>query len=333
MALNIIDIAKLAGVSKSTVSRYLNNGYVSVESRDKIKKVLDETGFTPQRQAKGMRTKKTNLIGVIVPKISSETPSRVVEGITEILSNNGYDILIANTNLSVEKELEYLNIFKSNQVDGIIFMATKVKEDHVKVMNELEVPIVVVAQDIDGFSSVYFNEYDATRDITNYVIKKGHKKLGYIGVYEEDIAVGLYRKEAYIETLKENNIEIIEENIKIGNFSEESGYSLAKEIMEGNSVPTAIVAVTDNLALGAIEYLIDNNYRVPEDIAVVGMGDSRIARVITPKLTTIHYHYKTAGRKAAEIILDKLNNKSKNNKEIRKKVKLDCLLIERSSVQ
>ena len=332
MALNIIDIAKLAGVSKSTVSRYLNNGYVSVESRDKIKKVLDETGFTPQRQAKGMRTKKTNLIGVIVPKISSETPARVVEGITEILSNNGYDILIANTNLSVEKELEYLNIFKSNQVDGIIFMATKVKEEHIKVMNELEVPIVVVAQEIEGFSSVYFNEYDATRDITNYVIKKGHKKLGYIGVYEEDIAVGRYRKEAYIETLKENNIEIIEENIKTGDFAEKTGYMLAKELMEGNNIPTAIVAVTDNLALGAIEYLVYNNYRVPEDIAVVGMGDSRIARVITPKLTTIHYHYKTAGREAAKIILDKLNNKSKNNKAIGIKVKLNCVLIERNSV-
>ena len=332
MALNIIDIAKLAGVSKSTVSRYLNNGYVSVESRDKIKKVLDETGFTPQRQAKGMRTKKTNLIGVIVPKISSETPARVVEGITEILSTNGYDILIANTNLSIEKELEYLNIFKSNQVDGIIFMATKVKDEHIKVMNELEVPIVVVAQDIDGFSSVYFNEFDATRDITNYVIKKGHKKLSYIGVYEEDIAVGFNRKEAYIETLKENNLEVIEENIKIGDFSEESGYKLAKEIMEGKHIPTAIVAVTDNLALGAIEYLTDNNYNVPQDIAVVGMGDSRIARVITPKLTTIHYHYKTAGRKAGEIILEKVNNKSKNSKEIRKKVKLDCLLVERNSV-
>ena len=113
------------------------NGYVSVEARDKIKKVLDETGFTPQRQAKGMRTKKTNLIGVIVPKISSETPSRVVEGITEILSPNGYDILIANTNLSIEKELEYLNIFKSNQVDGIIFMATKVMEKHIEVIKKL----------------------------------------------------------------------------------------------------------------------------------------------------------------------------------------------------
>lgn len=332
MALNIIDIAKLAGVSKSTVSRYLNNGYVSSEARDKIKKILDETGFTPQRQAKGMRTKKTNLIGVIVPKISSETPARVVEGITEILSPNGYDILIANTNLSIEKELEYLNIFKVNQVDGIIFMATKVTEKHIEVMNNLEVPIVVVAQDVEGFSSVFFNEYDATRDITSYLIEKGHNKLAYIGVYEEDKAVGLYRKEAYIETLKENNINIVEENIKIGNFSEESGYELAKDIIENGNIPTAIVAVTDNLALGAIEYLTDNNYRVPEDIAVVGMGDSKLSRVITPKLSTVHYHYKTAGRKSAEIILEYLKDTTTNKEKMVKKVRLDCLLVKRNSV-
>lgn len=330
MALNIIDIAKLAGVSKSTVSRYLNNGYVSVESREKIKKVLEETGFTPQRQAKGMRTKKTNLIGVIVPKISSETPARVVEGITEVLSPNGYDILIANTNLSIEKELEYLNIFKSNQVDGIIFMATKVTDKHIKVIKNLEVPIVVVAQDIENYPSVYFDEFQAIEDIISYLIKKGHKEFGYIGVYEEDKAVGLYRKQAYIEALKNNNIKINYENIKIGNFDEESGYILAKEIMEGSNIPTALVAVTDNLALGAIEYLIENNYRVPEDIAVVGMGDSKIARVITPKLTTMHYHYKTAGRKSAEIMLSKLNNEKKD--EIVEKVKLNCLLVERNSV-
>ena len=332
MALNIIDIAKLAGVSKSTVSRYLNNGYVSVEARDKIKRVLDETGFTPQRQAKGMRTKKTNLIGVIVPKISSETPARVVEGITEVLSCNGYDILIANTNLSIEKELEYLNIFKSNQVDGIIFMATKVTDKHIEVIKNLEVPIVVVAQDIENSPSVYFDEFQATEDITNYLIKKGHEKIAYIGVYEEDKAVGLYRKQAYIKTLKNNNIKINYENIKIGDFNEKSGYRLAKEIMEGEDNPTAIVAVTDNLALGAIEYLIDNGYKIPEDIAVVGMGDSKISRVITPKLTTVHYHYKTAGRKSAEIILYELDRSIEKDKSMIKKVKLNCLLVERNSV-
>ena len=332
MALNIIDIAKLAGVSKSTVSRYLNDGYVSDENRDKIKKVIDETGFTPQRQAKGMRTKKTNLIGVIVPKISSETPARVVEGITEVLSPNGYDILIANTNLDIEKELEYLNIFKSNQVDGIIFMATKITDKHIEIMNNLEVPIVIVAQDIEGFSSVFFNEFNATSDITKCVIEKGHKNIGFIGVYEDDKAVGLYRKEAYIKTLKENDIKVVEENIKIGDFNESSGYILAKELMEGNDKPTAIVAVTDNLALGAIKYLREENYRIPEDVAVVGMGDSRISRFITPSLTTVHYHYKTAGKRSAEIVLRKLNTINKMGKSNNEKVELDCLLVERNSI-
>ena len=102
--------------------------------------------------------------------------------------------------------------------------------------------------------------------------------------------------------------------------------------MEGTNSPTAIIAVTDNLALGAIEYLLDNNYKVPEDIAVVGMGDSKISRVITPKLTTVHYHYKTAGRKSAEIILKKLNKEIDKNEKVVKKVKIDCLLVERNSV-
>ena len=102
--------------------------------------------------------------------------------------------------------------------------------------------------------------------------------------------------------------------------------------MEGEDNPTAIVAVTDNLALGAIEYLIDNGYKIPEDIAVVGMGDSKISRVITPKLTTVHYHYKTAGRKSAEIILDELDRSIEKDKSMIKKVKLNCLLVERNSV-
>ena len=198
MTLNIIDIAKLAGVSKSTVSRYLNNGYVGAESREKIKKVIDETGFMPQSYAKSLRTGKTNLIGVIVPKISTETAPRVVQGITEVLSENNYDVLIANTNLSVEKEFEYLNIFKNNQVDGVIFMGTKITPRHKEIMNKLNVPIVVVAQYMDNYPCVYHDDFNAAKYMTEYLIGKGHKNIGFIGVYEEDRSVGLERENGYI---------------------------------------------------------------------------------------------------------------------------------------
>ncbi|MEL7596723.1 MAG: LacI family DNA-binding transcriptional regulator, partial [Clostridiaceae bacterium] len=197
--MNILEIAKLAGVSKSTVSRYLNNGYVSEESREKIQEVIERTGYKPFRHAKIMRTKKTNLIGIIVPKISTETASRVVEGIMNEISKHGYDVLIANTNLSVDKELEYLEIFKNNQVDGIIFMATKLIEKHFSIMDTIEVPIVVTAQYIEDYPCVYHDDYNASKDVVKLLLNKGHKDIAFIGVDEQDISVGFQRKRGYID--------------------------------------------------------------------------------------------------------------------------------------
>lgn len=330
--MNIIEIAKLAGVSKSTVSRYLNDGYVGDEAREKIKSVIESTGFIPQRQAKSMRTKKTNLIGVILPKISTETPPRVVEGITEVLSKYGYDVLIANTNLSIEKEIEYLKMFRNNQVDGIIFMATKVTESHLEVMKDVKVPIVIVSQKVDGYFSVYHDDYNASKHIVEYLISKNHKNIGFIGVYEEDISVGYERKRGYIDKLKEHNINVMSKNIKIGDFTEASGFNLAKELMSEEDKPSAIFAVTDNIAIGAIDWLKENGYRVPEDIAVVGMGDSRLSRVITPKLTTLHFGYKTSGIKSAEIMMKLLNTNEIKLENIEKNLKLTYRLVERDSV-
>ena len=332
MTLNIIDIAKLAGVSKSTVSRYLNNGYVGTESREKIKKIIEETGFMPQSHAKSLRTGKTNLIGVIVPKISTETAPRVVQGITEVLSENNYDVLIANTNLSVEKEFEYLNIFKNNQVDGVIFMGTKITPKHRKIMDKLNVPIVVVAQYMDNYPCVYHDDFNAAKYMTEYLIGKGHKNIGFIGVYEEDRSVGLERKNGYIAALNENDLEVDIENLKLGDFSYESGYELSKKLINKKNIPTAIFAVTDNLAIATIDCLKDNGLNVPEDVAVVSIGDTRISQVVSPKLTTIHYHYKTSGRKSGEIMLELLKNGIKTSKTIKKNIKLSYRLIERNSV-
>lgn len=330
--MNIIEFAKIAGVSKSTVSRYFNNGYISQEASGKIKKSIDETGFQPQRQAQTMRTKKTNLIGVIVPKISTETAPKVIEGIADELRVNGYDMLIANTNLSIQKEIEYLKMFKNNQVDGIIFMATKVTQEHLNVMKEVNVPIVVVAQNIHEYPSVYNDDYNAARDVVNYIISKGHKDIGFIGVYEEDISVGLDRKNGYFDELKKNNITIKEGLIKIGDFKVESGYKLAKELMEGKEKPTAIFAVTDNIAAGAIEYLNENNYRIPEDVGVISIGDSRISKFMTPKLTTVHYFYKTTGVEAASILVKLIKDGVVSSRNIDLKEKLPFRFIERESI-
>jgi len=330
--MNIIEFSKIVGVSKSTVSRYFNNGYVGNDAIEKIKMGIEKTGFHPQRQAQSLRTKKTNLIGVIIPKISTETAPRVVEGIADELNLHGYDILIANTNLSIEKEIEYLNIFKNNGVDGIIFMATKITENHLSVMNEIKVPIVVVAQNVDEYPSVYNDDYNASRHVTRYIISKGHKEIGFIGVYEEDISVGLERKKGYVDELRENNIDIKPEFMKIGDFKVESGYKLAEVLMSQREKPTAIFAVTDNIAVGAIEYLNEKGYKIPGDVAIIGMGDSKISSFTSPKLTTIHYYYKTSGVVAAKTILQLLNEGVQSSRNNLIKEKLSYSLIERNSI-
>lgn len=330
--MNIIEFAKIAGVSKSTVSRYFNKGYVSEEATKKIEIAIEKTGFRPQRHAQSMRTKKTNLVGVIVPKISTETAPKVVEGISDELSIYGYDILIANTNLAIEKEIEYLKMFKSNDVDGIIFMATRVTEEHLKVMSEISVPVVVVAQNIDEYPSVYNDDYNASREVVKYIINKGYREIAFIGVYEQDISVGFERKRGYIDELKSNKIDVKEEFIKIGNFSVESGYNLTKELMEAKEKPKAIFAVTDNIAAGAIEYLKENNYSIPSDIGIMSIGDSKICKFIDPKITTVHYHYKTAGVEAANMLLELIRNSVVSSKNINKKEILPFHIVERDSI-
>ena len=122
--MNINEIARLAGVSRTTVSRYLNNGYVSEEKKEKIRKVIEETGYQPSTQAQMLRTKKTKLVGVVLPKINSDTISREVAGISDVLAKRGYQIILANTNNDIEEELKSLSLFRDNQVDGVIFIAT-----------------------------------------------------------------------------------------------------------------------------------------------------------------------------------------------------------------
>jgi len=329
--MNIIEIAKLAGVSKSTVSRYLNDGYVSAENRVKIQDVIKSTGYIPLRQAKTLRTKKTNLIGVIVPKISTETTSRVIEGISDEISKCGYDLLIANTNLNINKEMEYLNILK-NQVDGIIFMATKITDKHIKIMEEIDIPIVVVSQNIKEYPSIYYDDYNASKDVVEQLLINGYEKIAFIGVYEDDIAVGYERKRGYINALEENKIKLNEKLIQIGDFSMESGYKLCKRLMEDNEKPDAIFATTDNIAVGAIEYLLEAGYKIPKHIGIWSIGDSKISRVVTPKLNTVHYYYKTSGKNSGEIIMSLINNNVKSSKNVDKKFKLGYRLITRDSI-
>ena len=227
--MNINEIARLAGVSRATVSRYLNNGYVSSEKKEVIRKVIQETGYQPSSQAQTLRTKKTSLIGVILPKINSDTISREVEGISDILTRRGYQLILANTNNDLEEELKYLSLFKERQVDGVVFIATMFTRKHKQMLKDYKVPIVLLGQHLDGYPCIYQDDYKAAFMVTEKLAKKG-KKFAYIGVTDKDEAVGACRKKGFVDALHKGKLEILPEKMKEGSFTMDSGDEMAKEL-------------------------------------------------------------------------------------------------------
>lgn len=318
--MNINEIAELAGVSRATVSRYLNDGYVSEEKKERIRKVIEETGYTPSKQAKMLRTKKTGLIGVIIPKINSDSISRIVAGVGEVLHVEGYQLLLATTDNDEKEELEYLHTFQNNNVDGVILCGTIFEKEHKRLLKEYQVPIVIVGQFYKGEACVYHDDYSAAKEVTRLLTKKC-KKIAYIGVTPKDKAVGTERRRGFLSALTEYNLE--EATEKQVRFRMEDGYQAMKEVLEECPQVDGVFCATDHIAIGALQYLKEKG----RDIKVVGMGDSTTATIVEPSLSSVHFYYRESGKEAARVLLDMIKNQVKMKKEI----KMGYEVVERDS--
>ena len=208
--MTINEIAKMAGVSRATVSRYLNDGYVSEEKKERIAGVIAETGYIPSSQAQMLRTKKTGLIGVIIPKISSDSIGRMVDGIGEELAKEGYQLLLASTNNNEREEVRYLQTFRNNYVDGVILIGTIFRKEHRKALEELEVPVVILGQQYEGYACVYQDDCHSARDVAE-LLTKSCRHIAYIGVTPKDKAVGAARKKGFQTALSSKGLEPVAE--------------------------------------------------------------------------------------------------------------------------
>ncbi|MBM7551474.1 LacI family DNA-binding transcriptional regulator [Thalassobacillus pellis] len=313
----INDIAKMANVSRTTVSRVLNNsGYVSEEVRKRILDIVEKTGYIPSVSAKSLRTKRSGVIGVILPKISTETASRVVAGINEVVSREGFQILLTDTELKKEKEIEYIRLLQSRHVDGIILLATNINDQLLSTIKEVNLPFISLGQDLPGITSIVYDDYHAAVDVTNMLVNKGHSKIAFIGVGEDDPAVGVMRRKGYLETMEKHGLSVDPSWMQEGNFSIESGYESMKKITKEShgNLPSAIFVVTDRMAIGTMEYLKEQGYNIPGDMAVAGIGASVMSQYVSPSLTTVDYFNRDAGSKSAQLLLDQLKYKNINEK-------------------
>lgn len=325
--MTISEIAKLAGVSSAAVSRYFNDGYVSDEKREAIKKVVDNTGYRPSLQAQMLRTKRTKTIGVIVPKIDSSSVGRVVAGITSILEQKGYRLLLAVSEQSAKKELEYLTLFDDKQVDGVILLATVFSAALKKKVKQMSVPVVLTGQYLAGCNCVYHDDYHAMYDVTKLVLSKGCKNFCYIGVTNRDKAVGAERIRGFRDALSTANLPMPEENAETGEFTIESGYEKMEELYRKHPDVDAVICATDKIAVGAMRYLKEQGRSIGKDVLLTGQGDSVLAANISPSLTTIHYYYEDSGEKSAQMLMELIEKGAISVREI----KLGYELVEHAS--
>ncbi|WP_034670635.1 LacI family DNA-binding transcriptional regulator [Ectobacillus panaciterrae] len=324
MIKTISDIAKIAGVAKSTVSRYLNGGSVSDVTKRKIEHAIKETGYIPNTFAQSLKAKKTNIIGTIVPRLDSYAASRTLIGIDEELRGLNYQMLISNANQNLEREIENIYTLASQKIAGLILLATQITDEHLEAFGKINIPVLLVGQQHKDVYSLIHDDYGAAYDMGKYVLKKGHRRIAYLGVTEKDIAVGVKRKEGFKRAVQEaDNCEVKYYETE---FNIENAIIKAAEVID-EFQPSVLVCATDNIALGALKAAYVKGLHVPEDISITGFGGYEVNEVIHPALTTAKFYYKEAGQAAAQDIV-----KLVNEEEVAKITISKYEIIERESV-
>lgn len=314
--MTITEIAKMAEVSVSAVSRYLNNGYVSEEKAKRIKKVIEKTGYRPSKQAQSMRTGKSRVIGVILPKISSESIARVADGISEVLSAAGYQMLLTSTENSSEKEIEYLQLLNNNPVDGILFSASVYDKAHKDALKKLDVPVVIISQKFEEYACVFHDDYGAACAMSKKLIESGKRHIGHICVNQKDKAAGVQRTKAFYDTMEKCGMPVEPDMVVESSFTMDGGYTAMEKLMKQNPDLDGVFCATDSLAVGAMMYLRESGKQIPEDVAVAGIGHNRMSRVVTPTLATAHLHYRTSGVEAAKMLVEMLEEENVISKQL-----------------
>lgn len=318
METTIHDIAKKLNLSASTISRALNNNpIISETTRKKIKKTAEVMGYRPNVLAANFRTKKTNTIGVIVPLINRHFFSSVISGIEDVAYEQGFAVTISQSNDNFEKENKIAHTLFANRVDGLILsigMETKTFE-HLKLFTEKNIPLVFfdrVVNEIEAHKIVV-DDFGGGYRATKHLIEQGAKRIAHIG---GPLSLDIYknRQAGFCKALQESGLIIDENLISNNSLRQEDGELAIKKLIQNNKLPEAIFCANDTTALSTIVYLQKNKIKVPEDIAVIGFSNEPFSELVTPSISTFIQPGFLMGKKAAELLIQQINNKGKTQK-------------------
>jgi len=274
----------------ATVSRVVNNNpNVKPQTRKKVFEAIERLGYRPNAVARGLASKKTTTVGVVIPDISNPIFSEVARGIEDIANMYHYNIILCNADKKKDKEIRVINTLLEKQVDGLLFMGGAVTDEHIQAFQTSSVPIVLCAtSDESGtIPSVDIDHQKAAYDAVETLIKEGHRDIAMISGTLQDPSNGYARFHGYKNALEAAGLNYDENYVRIGNYRYESGIDAMKYFLELKKRPTAVFAATDEMAIGAIHCIQDAGLKVPQDISVISVDNIRMASMVRPQLTTV----------------------------------------------
>ena len=314
----ITDVAKKAGVSISTVSRVLRGS--SPVSDDKTRKVLDavnEINYMPNFMASRMKNGEVNLIGVILPNLLNTVIMRIAEVILSENKKKGYQTLFACSENDAQKELAILDLFRSSLVDGVIGASVLKDSQIFKNMEAVGIPVILFDRIVGDIDWVGEDSYQASYDMTKYIIRKGHRRIAFIkGV--EGTSISNNRYDGYLHALRDFHVPVIPELQLQGNFREESAYRLVSKLLHTRSkkdYPTAIFSANTNMTVGAMNAILEQGLSIPDDISIASYGDPEFPLSLHPHLAIIRQHYNEIGRLLSDRIAQKLEKEDSSTIE------------------
>ncbi|MBC2579508.1 LacI family DNA-binding transcriptional regulator [Clostridium sp. DJ247] len=299
-------VAKKANVSVATVSRILNNnGRYSEETKERVLSIIKEIGYERNDLARGLITKSTKTIGVLVPSVSTVFFAEILNGIEDTAHRNNYSVVICNTGENGKRTLEYLKVLSAKQVDGIILTSLPLVEEYYKTIIDLRLPCVLVSTMSYKYQLPYVKVDDrqAAYTATQYLIENGHKKIAIISGSRGDAIAGEPRVNGYMEALSYYGLEINKKLIKYGDFAYKSGKLCMEQLLDEGQDFTAVFGTSDEMAVGALSVAHSKGIKVPDEISIVGYDNTQIAEMAIPALTTVAQPLYQMGEKSTKKLL------------------------------
>ncbi len=325
----IFDVAREARVSKSTVSRVILGGEnVHPETRARILEAIKKLNYYPQASARALVQNKTYTIGLVIPHnpnfiFADPFFPQVMRGISNVGCEKGYNILLSTTLKDTPEESIYFKLVNSKRVDGLILLSTPIGDPFIEKLDERGFPFVMIGHRPGPFHDYYVDadNVGGGRLAAEYLLSKGHRKVGTITGPINHIA-SRDRLEGFRQALEEKGVILDPKWIREGDFTQESGYALAKGLLQEGSLPTAIFAQNDMMAIGAMKAFQEAGLSIPQDIALMGFDDTTLAQYTNPSLTTIRQPMYQLGAEAMKMLIEVAEKGEADKKQVILEVEL-----------